>query len=141
MRAVLSEQARVYRATINGLLSTADGTRLSYQLKEIRATQESIANVEAAEAEVQAASIAATPPAPLVVNVVSIPSGHFEQQDGSFAPNIPEHLQIEHAPQQLSAPEPVEGRTQSSEEEARIINDLKSEINQLARKMGVSLVV
>ena len=97
--AIASEMGRVYRSTINGLISTSDGARLIYQLKEIRGVREAVN----AEAALNAAKEAATP-VPFTVNVISVPSGHFEQQDGSFAPDIPGHLQIEHAPQQISAP-------------------------------------
>ena len=105
LRGILGEQARIYRSVINGALTSSEGTKLTYILKEVRCTMESVVNAEATEAAVNAAKEAATAAAtPFTVNIVSVPSGHFEQQDGSFAPDIPGHLQIEHAPQQISAP-------------------------------------
>ena len=49
-----------------------------------------------------------------------------------------EHV-VEHVPQ--AEPVPVEGIAQSSEEEGRIIQNLRDEINELSRRAGLSVVV
>jgi hypothetical protein len=72
--AIASEQGRIYRATINGMISTADGARLTYQLREMRCTRESI-NAEAIQAAVNAPK--PPPPPPTTVNILTIPSGTF----------------------------------------------------------------
>ena len=133
---------------INGAISTSEGTRLVFVLKEIRCTREALAAADAvalAEAKAAAATAQAAPTT-LAINITSVPSGHYLQADGSFAPMPDNMLQL--APPELNrlaAPEalPVEETTsQSAEEaEARIIQNLKDEINQLSRKMGLSVVV
>ena len=70
--AIASEQGRVYRATINGLISTADGARLTYQLKELRCTREALA----LEAENAAKKLPAIP-AKIEVSIIAVPSGCF----------------------------------------------------------------
>jgi hypothetical protein len=71
--AVASEQGRVYRACINGQISTSDAARLAYQLKEIRCTREAI-NAEIALAK---ANEPPPPPGDTHISIVAIPAGHF----------------------------------------------------------------
>jgi hypothetical protein len=70
--AIASEQSRVYRATINGMISTADGARLTYQLKELRCTREAMA-LEAENATRKAPAV----PSKVNISIVSIPAGCF----------------------------------------------------------------
>jgi hypothetical protein len=70
----------------------------------------------------------------MTINIVAVPPGHFIQPDGSYQPSPA--LQIEHMP----PPEPCEA-PRSPEEENQVINNLKAEINELSRKMGIGLVV
>ena len=99
LKNILHEQSRVYRAMINGVLPTSEGTRLVFVLKEIRCTWESLDAANAAAlAEAKAAAAVQAASAPLNISITSIPSGFYQQPDGSFAPLTPEMLQIEHAP-------------------------------------------
>jgi hypothetical protein len=163
--AIASEQGRVYRACINGQISTSDGARLTYQLKELRCTREAI-NAEIAAAAAKAPAI----PAKIDVSIISIPTNHFLSAEQSAQISNGEFLkQIEHERIPLSdytrdaaaqaaadreinaaieaaaivppdAPAPREA-PQSPEEENQVINNLKAEINELSRKMGIDLVV
>jgi hypothetical protein len=72
LMAIASEQSRVYRATINGMISTSDGARLTYQLKELRCTREAIA-LEAAAATRNAPA----QPGNVSISIVSVPAGCF----------------------------------------------------------------
>jgi hypothetical protein len=126
LKDILSEQSRVYRAMINGVISTAEGTRLVFVLKEIRCTREAIDAAEAAAAAVAAAAEAAAAStaqaqakanaAPMAINIVAIPEGFYQQVDGSFAPMSPSMPQLEHTPEpeklqldeQEPEPEPVQ---------------------------------
>ena len=62
----------MYRATINGIISTTDGARLMFMLRERRCTQEAI------DAQVAAAA-AAAPAAPSTVHISigTVPSGCY----------------------------------------------------------------
>jgi hypothetical protein len=67
-----SEQSRVYRATINGIISTTDGARLMFMLRERRCTQEAI------DAQVAAAAAALPPPPSTVrISIGTVPSGCY----------------------------------------------------------------
>lgn len=107
--------------------------RLMFGLREIRNSVESLPP----EPTVQAPSSFA---------IVSVPSGFAVGADGGFTP-MP--LMIEHDPQpplrldeRIIEAAPEEGIvSRSSDDEDRIINELKSQINELARKSGVSVVV
>jgi hypothetical protein len=129
LRDILSEQGRIYRSVVNGVISSAEGARLVYMLREIRGTQESIVSAEIAAAEVAQANTEATP---VRIDIVTVPEGHFLQPDGSFRPMPEEMRQIEHTPQ-------VEMQMTPAEEAA--IDSVKSEINMLAKKLGIELVV
>jgi hypothetical protein len=87
---------RVYRATINGLISTADGARLTFMLRERRCTQEAI-NAEAARA---IANTPPPPPAKIDVSIVTVPHGTFlskeqfqQMENGEFLQTI-EHERV-----------------------------------------------
>ena len=93
-------------------------------------------------------SIEAMPPEPEVyrpsaINIVAVPSGCYVTDTGTGSDYRIERTidhQIEHQPlleiETSRATDPA-----PSEEEARIIDNLKREINELARKAGVDLVV
>ena len=66
---MLLEQGRVYRATINGLISTSDGVRLMVQLREIRCSLEAVA------AEAAAIAAAVPPNYSMTVAITTVPSG------------------------------------------------------------------
>ena len=81
---------------INGKIKTADGMRLVFVLREVRCGLEAVNAAEIAQAEAQAVQIAArTDPTPVNIVVTEVPTGHFLQSDGSFAPLTPEMLRIE----------------------------------------------
>ena len=108
---------RVYRATINGLISTADGARLTFMLRERRCTQEAI-NAEAALA---IANAPPPPPGDFHLNILTIPEGRFlthEQMSADYdwkkeiaaAETAIETELIEHMPQAkppVAEPEPI----------------------------------
>jgi hypothetical protein len=73
IKAVVSEQARVYRAMVNSVITLNEGIKLVYVLREIRSSLEAL-NVETAAAVTNAP---VQPPAPLQINIVTVPSGHF----------------------------------------------------------------
>ena len=96
LQAIGSEMGRVYRATINGLISTADGARLTFMLRERRCTQEAI-NAEAALA---IANAPPPPPAKINVSIVTVPHGTFvskeqfqQMENGEFLQTI-EHERV-----------------------------------------------
>jgi hypothetical protein len=123
--AIASEQGRIYRSTINGLISTADGARLTYQLKEMRCTREAIAlEVEAA------AKNAPVVPKKVDISIISVPSGCFvseaqrqEIENGKFLQTI-EHERIsladytERATQQTLAEPQIEPERVSLDDDA-----------------------
>ena len=99
----LSEQARVYRAVVNGILTPGEGAQMIFMLKEIRCTKEAI---DAAEATALA-NAPKPPPAPVTVNVLSVPSGTFldeatMQRLNERADNFTRRPLIDHA----ATPEP-----------------------------------
>jgi hypothetical protein len=104
LRDILSEQGRVYRATINGKLMPEEGARLAYQLRELRGTLEVIAATDAAAkvAAAEAAAITARATyAPPAINIVTVPSGVFVneammQQIHENADSFPRRSLIEH---------------------------------------------
>ena len=117
-------------------VSSAEGMRLIFCLREIRCSQEAVV----AEARFEAAQAAATQAeqSPLVVNVVTVPSGYYQQLDGSFQPS-PEALQIEHQPLAAAAPE-IETRSLAEE---RLLDELNSlsfdELKERAIQCGLDL--
>jgi hypothetical protein len=97
--AIASEMGRVYRSTINGMISTSDGARLIYQLKEIRAAREAV-NAEAALA---IANVPPPPPAKIDVSIITVPAGHFISPEQSQQIANGEFLkQVEHTSIPLS---------------------------------------
>jgi hypothetical protein len=74
---VLSEQARVYRAVVNGILTPGEGAQMIFMLKEIRCTKEAI---DAAEATALA-NAPKPPPPPTTINVLTVPSGVFINEE------------------------------------------------------------
>lgn len=125
LKDILSEQSRVYRAMINGVISTAEGTRLVFVLKEIRCTREAVDAAEAAaKAASEAAAIAAAAQAqanaeatPMAITIMTIPEGYYQQPDGSFAPMTPD-MQLRLAPPAEAPPEP------QSQSEAQLLVEL-----------------
>ena len=99
MRDILSEQGRVYRATVNGILTPDEGAKLMAQTREIRATLEAIVTADA----MVAANAPPPPPGNVTINILSVPEGH------SVAPNDAGDLvstpmqTIEHMPPQVDA--------------------------------------
>jgi hypothetical protein len=81
LMAIASEMARVYRSTINGMISTSDGARLIYQLKEIRAAREAIN----AEAILAIANRPPPPPGDVTINIMTIPANHFVTREQASA--------------------------------------------------------
>jgi hypothetical protein len=137
--AIASEMGRVYRSTINGLISTSDGARLIYQLKEIRGVREAV-NAEAALAAAKEAAKAATEPAPFTVNIVSVPEGFYKQPDGTFSPDAPGRL-IEHIPcEPVTRAQPLEEFEPRTERERRLLAELEAlspeELLERARQAG-----
>jgi len=130
LKDILSEQSRVYRAMINGVISTTEGTRLVFVLKEIRCTREAVDAAEAAaKAAADAAAIAAQTAAetsPMTVTVVTIPEGHYLQPDGSFAP-MPEVMRL--APAVEAPPEP--------QTEAQLLAELEGLTNEQLRERAI----
>jgi hypothetical protein len=140
---VAREMGRLIRLSYNGHLAVSELTGYVYALDKTRACLESAIALEAAAAATAAAQAQADAKAtPMTITIMTIPEGYYHQPDGSFAPLSPDkQLQLEHMPApeeklQLDEPDPA---LQPSEEE--VIDNLKREINELARKVGVSLVV
>jgi hypothetical protein len=113
LRNILGEHARVYRAVVNGTLSTIEGVRLSFILREVRAAMEAVMAQEvreAAAAKEAAQAVAAAAQAekpPLSVNIISIPEGYYhDPTDGTFHPDPPNALQLEHTPMPAPIEEP-----------------------------------
>jgi hypothetical protein len=158
---VAREMGRLIRLSYNGHLAPEELTKYVFALDKLRGCLESAANIEAtakaAEADAaqatEAARAAQARRAPVIVNVLSVPQGCFLtheqmrpkwQLDGVESEHCPPALAIEHCaepvdPRTPDAPAPCEA--QSTEEETRIIDNLKREINELARKVGVSVDV
>jgi hypothetical protein len=83
------EQARVYRATLNGRLASDEGTRLTYMLTQIRTT------IEAAQAAVDITPLAA--PA-VTVHILPIAAGSFLSPEDVARARRGEPLALELAP-------------------------------------------
>jgi hypothetical protein len=125
LKDILAEQSRVYRAMINGVISTSEGTRLVFVLKEIRCTRVAVDAADAAaKAATEAAAIAES--APMTVTVVTIPEGHYLQPDGSFAP-MPEVMRL--APPVEAPPEP--------QTEAQLLAELDGLTNEQLRARAI----
>lgn len=145
---IAREMGRLIRLSYNGHLSIQELTGYVYALDKTRACLESAINLE-----VQAAANAPKPPPPpTTVNILTVPSGTFlneatmqrlnEQSDHFPRTPLIEYAELGPTSAPVEAPvvsEPCEA--QSSEEEDRIIDNLKREINELARKVGVDVVV
>jgi hypothetical protein len=119
---VISEQARIYRACVNGHMKPSDLCRMMFSLREIRHSIESLAPETGG---------------PTTFNLQVVPTGNFIKDvspDG--AP-----LTIEHMPSPEKFDRAQESGPEPTSEEERIINNLRNEINELARRAGVSLVV
>jgi hypothetical protein len=165
---VAREMGRLIRLSYNGHISVSELTGYVYALDKTRAALESALAI-AIEADTKA-NAPAPPPAKIAVSIVSVPAGVFISAEQSAQIANGEFLkQIEHkrvplddytrnvaaqaaADCELNAaieaaaiappdtPEPCEA-PQSPEEENKVINNLKAEINELSRKMGIDLVV
>lgn len=101
--------------------------RMMFGLREIRNSIESLPPEVRTEA-------------PASFAIVSVPSGYEICADGGFKP-MP--MMIEHDPQPpLHLDERiVEATPAETAEEARIIDNLKSQIDELARKTGIAVDV
>ena len=81
---VAREMARLYRLAINQRIKSAEAARLVYILREVRSSLEAIPLAPAADK-------------PTVVNIVSVPSGHFVKHAEELSVcGMP--LTIEHRP-------------------------------------------
>lgn len=130
------EIARIYRRLADGAITPAVATRRVDVLTKLRAGMPE-----------QVEQPAYTPPA---ISIISIPHDHSVCPDGCTRPNFEaaplwdahhacepnEHNNVVVPMRLLEAPSP-----RSPEEEQRVIDDLKNEINNLAQKLGVSVVV
>ena len=130
LRNILSEHARVYRSVVNGALSTIEGVRLSFILREVRAAMEAVnaetARIEAAEQARAAAEQVEKPP--LVVNILPIPSEYqYNPGDGSFGPPPPDAPQLEHAP-----PAPIE--EPAAKDNVLVFAELADELRNLSHE-------
>jgi hypothetical protein len=91
VRGVAMEQGRLYRLAVNKTISTAEAARLTYILREVRCSLESI------------------PPEPVTeqtmptLNIISIPMDNYIRDAAMKSPN----LVIEHIPSEPKTP-PIE---------------------------------
>jgi hypothetical protein len=148
LRGVCGEQARIYRSMLNKKISTTDGMRLVFVLREVRCSLEAVAAVEAAEAEAAAAAkVVQSVYAPPNISITAIPSGlHFTESGRTKLDNgeqitsddLRPFRTLEHQPtpaQKLTALEAElieEIKPQTPEETRRIIELSKLSIEQLA---------
>jgi hypothetical protein len=137
LKAVVSEQARVYRAMVNSVITLNEGVKLVFVLREIRSS------LEALNAETAAAIAYAPKPAPpaVKINILTVPSGTYVDQAtmqrmSENADTFPQRQLLEHmeptsepAASSLEPPaeaETVEAIIPRSSEEARFIAELSA---------------
>jgi hypothetical protein len=145
LKGVVGEMARIYRSIINGKISSAEGLRLIFALREIRCGLEAVnaAEVAADEAEAAAAAAAAaqTAPSPATIVIKTIPEGHYWQSDGSYAPMTDEMMRRLEPPPQIDKPL-LELQPRSSEE-ARLLVELDGlsdeQLKERAVRCGLDL--
>jgi hypothetical protein len=113
---VACEQARIYRACLNGKLKPSDMCRMMFGLREIRISLESIPEPPLPSQE------------PATLNIVSVPTSHFVRHIDE--PDAADPLMIEHIPANSSSDQysKIFDRTQTTEPELAIAeNEIESE--------------
>ena len=131
LKNVLSECARVYRATINGDITAIEGVRLSFILREVRSALEAVNAEEVRIADAEAARVvaqeAAKPYVPPQLNIISVPSGHSILGDGSHVvPNNEARVpQLEHH-QEAITPLESSAFVPKNPEEVQLLAELES---------------
>ena len=135
----LTEMCRTFRAVKNGDLARADGVRDITMLDKIHSGMPEHTAIRTA--------------APVIINVFSVPTNYFlsDVQIEALKRNeliIDVNECTPMLPDEVSATTPRNNVTPlraleapSSQDEERKIVDLKSEINSLAKKMGIDVVL
>jgi hypothetical protein len=141
LRNVLGELSRVYRSVINGSISTIEGVRLSFILREVRGALEAVtaeeARIEATEAARAAAAVTIEQHKPITYNIIGVPRGCYATKEGIDAADLPSEAIEDEA---SAPPPPVREFEPQSAREMQLLAELErltpEELLARAREAG-----